>query len=280
MFCSICGQEIDSGERFCSKCGAPAKRSANTKKSISPLANILIILAVVFLIAGVILAVVFLSKSNQKINEINSSETTADDISTNETSAGAGKAKSAETTAAVENTAATATAAATTVTPSGYNIGDTGPAGGLIFYINPNYTTDGWRYLEAASSDFPIDNNDYRIPWYNGNYVETGATGTAIGTGMPNTQKIVNIQGEGSYAAKLCYDLTQGSFSDWFLPSRDELNLMYENLHLKGLGSFEPGDYWSSSEGVADGAWVQGFGGGQIIGDKYYGGRVRAVRAF
>jgi predicted nucleic acid-binding Zn ribbon protein len=277
MFCSNCGHEIDSGERFCSKCGAPAKRSANSKKSISPLANILIILAVVFLIAGVILAVVFLSKSNQKTLEINSSETTADDISTNETSAGAGKAKSAETTAS-EMTAAGTTSGTTASAASDYNIGDTGPAGGFIFYINPNYATDGWKYLEAAPGDFPGDNNDYYIQWPNGNNVQTDATATAIGTGMSNTQKIVDIQGNGSYAAKLCFDLTQGGYSDWFLPSKD---LIYENLFLKDIVSFEPIRYWSSSEVDADGAWYQNFGGGSQGGSSKDGDvRVRAVCAF
>ena len=52
-----------------------------------------------------------------------------------------------------------------------YAIGDIGPAGGYIFYINPDYDQDGWRYLEAAPGDFSGDNNDYRILWYNGNYV-------------------------------------------------------------------------------------------------------------
>ena len=187
--------------------------------------------------------------------------------------------------------AAVTTAAAQTTTPEtntqpvqeigDYNIGDTGPADGLIFYINPNYATDGWKYLEAAPNDFPGDNNDYFIPWHNGNNVDTVATATAIGTGMSNTQKIVDIQGNGSYAAKLCSDLTQGGYSDWFLPSKDELNLMCENLYLKGLGSFEPDFYLSSSEFDAGHAWYRFFGLGYPAnhgGDDY--GRVRAVRAF
>ena len=111
--------------------------------------------------------------------------------------------------------------------------------------------------------------------------METGATAIAIGTGMSNTQKIVGIQGEGSYAAKLCSDLTQGGYSDWFLPSKDELNLMYENLHLKGIGSFEPDWYWSSSEGGAVLAWFQFFGSGRQYAFNVWGlYRVRAVLAF
>ena len=103
-----------------------------------------------------------------------------------------------------------------------YNIGDTGPAGGLIFYVNPNYKTDGWYYLEAAPSD-----QSTGILWDYGRDVATGATATVVGTGQANTQTIVKVLGAGSYAAQLCNDLAQGGYSDWFLPSKDELDLMY-----------------------------------------------------
>jgi hypothetical protein len=271
MFCSNCGQEIDSGERFCSKCGSPAKKSVNTKKGISPLANILIILAVVVLIAGVVLAVVFLGKSNQKTLEINGNETTEN------------KATITEKTSAAENT----NTAETTAAASDYNIGEKGPAGGLIFYVNPNYESDGWKYLEAAPSDFPGSNNDYHIQWDYRDYrnnPSTGAIETVIGTGKANTQKIVNIQSEGNYAAKLCDDLTLNGYNDWFMPSKDELNLMFENLNLKNLGSFASEGYWSSSEYDRSNAWDQHFGsdghGRSDDNDKVNGRRVRAVRAF
>jgi hypothetical protein len=120
------------------------------------------------------------------------------------------------------------------------------------------------------------------IKWFSGeDGIETGATATAIGTGVSNTEKIVSIQGEGSYAAKLCDDLTLNGFSDWFLPSKDELDLMYKNLHLKGIGSF--GDtYWSSSEGDVGRAWTQLFidGSQKIYFGMNNGIRARAVRAF
>ena len=197
----------------------------------------------------------------------------------------------AETTAAAKTriaTAETATPETNTqpVQENGeYNIGDTGSAGGFIFYINPNYGTDGWKYLEAAPNDFSGNNNyeyawDYRIPR---DFVETGATETAVGTGMSNTQKIVGMLGKETYAAKLCSDLKQGGYSDWFLPSKDELNLMYENLSLKQIGSFESEYYWSSSEADASHAWSQNLdrGSGRQYGsDKYAPMRVRAVRAF
>ena len=163
-----------------------------------------------------------------------------------------------------------------------YTVGDTGPAGGLIFYDKGSYS-DGWRYLEAAPSD-----QSTGIQWYNGYHVATGATGTAIGTGQANTTAIVIIQGTGSYAAQLCNDLTVGGYNDWFLPSKDEFNLMYKNLYLAGVGDFF-GDwesytfesYWSSSEQDVFNAWYQFFPNGyQDNCDKIISQRVRAVRAF
>jgi hypothetical protein len=74
-----------------------------------------------------------------------------------------------------------------------------------------------------------------------------------------------------------------GGFDDWFLPSKDELNLMYINLKKAGRGSFGSAWYWSSSEYVNYYAWSQYFDCGtqsNINYYKYYYGRVRAVRAF
>jgi hypothetical protein len=72
-----------------------------------------------------------------------------------------------------------------------------------------------------------------------------------------------------------------GGNNDWFLPSLDELNLMYENLYLEGVGGFGDDYYWSSSEGIAGLAWYQYFFiGYQGSYYKYFPYRVRAVRAF
>ena len=154
-----------------------------------------------------------------------------------------------------------------------YSIGDTGPAGGKVFY-DKGSGSSGWRYLEAAPSDQSTD-----IVWWNGSYVTTGATATAIGTGEANTATIVSVQGAGSYAASLCANLTLGGFDDWFLPSKDELNAMYGQKGV--IGGFASDSYWSSSEGSDYYAWGQYFGdGGQGSYGKSNGLRVRAIRAF
>ena len=160
--------------------------------------------------------------------------------------------------------------------PTTYSLRDIGPAGGLIFY-DKGSVSDGWRYLEAAPSD-----QSTSAEWGCYGTLISGADGTAVGTGEQNTIDIETGCTISGTAADICANLSLGGYSDWFLPSRDELNLMYVNLKLFGVGGFV--DYylgWSSSEGNANFAWYQGF----YFGDQYYQykyatGRVRAVRAF
>jgi len=143
--------------------------------------------------------------------------------------------------------------------------------GGIVAYIDET----GKHGLIAASVD-----QSAGIQWYNGSSIMTGAFGTALGTGKSNTTRIVQAQGEGGYAAKLCDDLVLNGYSDWFLPSKDELNILYQNRNA--IGGFSSGYYWSSSEGSSSYAWHQNFDDGiqNIIYLKSYAYRVRAVRAF
>lgn len=169
-----------------------------------------------------------------------------------------------------------------TVAESGaYPTGGTGPAGGHIFYDKGSYS-NGWRYLEAASVS---------TEWTTGKEWSSdatliGGTETGIGTGQSNTTLIVawlNSHGETDRAAQLCNALTQGGYSDWFLPSKDELNLMFTNLHniVTPVGDFADTWYWSSSEYDAISAWTQYFADSyQLAGSKNDPNRVRAVRAF
>ena len=142
--------------------------------------------------------------------------------------------------------------------------------GGIIFYIN----STGQHGLIAAKQD-----QSTGIQWYNGDYIKTGATGTGIGNGKSNTTKIVQAQGAGIYAAKLCDDLVLNGYNDWFLPSKEELNLLYKNL----IGGFFSNDYyWSSSEYSNYVAWsLYSYNGNQNSSStKINTYRVRAVRAF
>ena len=140
-------------------------------------------------------------------------------------------------------------------------------------------------------------------------YKATNCTKTAVGTGKSNTQLLVDAMGENAYkyphggsdntakisnyAAKACYVLTYTvngvTFDDWFLPSKDELNLMYTSLYKQNLGGFADDDiYWTSSEDDINPSYFcsQRFYSEKEYPTYYYHDdmiykkRVRAIRAF
>ena len=83
------------------------------------------------------------------------------------------------------------------------------------------------------------------------------------------------------YAAYQCTQYFGNGYADWYLPSKNELNLMYQNLKMKEIGGFSSNYYWSSSEISSTNAWNQPFSnGGQLSGTKDGPIYVRAIRAF
>ena len=157
------------------------------------------------------------------------------------------------------------------------SIGQAGPGGGIVFFDKGN-ANGGWQYLEAAISD-----QGTGIEWgcYNPSTSISGTKST-VGSGEANTALIVAGCSAPSFAAKLCDNLSLGGQSDWFLPSSDELNLMYKNLHLNNQGNFNTSKvYWSSSQFNATLAWaVLIVNGNKIYTDKNGTYIVRPVRAF
>ncbi len=141
--------------------------------------------------------------------------------------------------------------------------------GGIIFYIDGT----GLHGLISAPTD-----QSTGAPW--GCYgTLIGGTGTAVGTGQANTTAILNICTFAGIAARICNDLVLNGYSDWFLPSKDELNQMY--LQKTVIGGFANNYYWSSSEYNANYAWDQNFYNGLQNGLSKNGTIcVRAVRAF
>ena len=130
-----------------------------------------------------------------------------------------------------------------------YKVGDTGPAGGNIFYDKGD-NSDGWQYLEAAPPDF-----EFRANWNSAN----------------DMVKLLNING----------------ITGWRLPTRDELSFMYLNLKQKDLGGFGNDTYWSSTEvhNIFTFTMFHNFGNGIVLGADRLGRgivsyKVRAVREF
>ncbi|MDR3301040.1 MAG: hypothetical protein LBT01_00725 [Spirochaetaceae bacterium] len=162
-----------------------------------------------------------------------------------------------------------------------FAIGDTGPAGGKIFYVNPNYAADGWRYLEAAPTVFNAS-DEGKTTW--GTYNSNIGTGTHIGSGKQNTANIIAALNPDDWAdvdtaAQFCDAYTHNSYTDWFLPSKDELNEMYETK--SSIGGFGDAWYWSSSQEGSNDSWMQSLANGQQMHTyKYYGQYMRPIRSF
>jgi hypothetical protein len=155
-------------------------------------------------------------------------------------------------------------------------VGDIGPAGGVIFYDAGRAKTWG-RYLEAAPASVEIGGlpwkklsvNDRSRPVYR-NTATTSARlarviSKEIGMGMANTKAIVSTYRKGRYAARYAHNLVVNGYDDWFLPSADELDVMYNVLQTSRhkMDIFVLRFYWSSSEYDFNNAWTQSMRAGQ-----------------
>jgi len=143
--------------------------------------------------------------------------------------------------------------------------------GGIIFYIDDS----GQHGLIAATTD-----QSSTDPWWNGSFIATGAISPTDGSA--NTTSIITAQGNsGTYAARQCRNFTGGAFSDWFLPSKDQLNILYTEKTV--VGGFTTSIYWSSTEYDTGSAWVQDFETGEQHLDNtsdVANVHTRAIRAF
>jgi len=166
------------------------------------------------------------------------------------------------------------------------SVGEIGPSGGYVFYVSPtaiNVATGistGGIYLEAA----PVGAQG--TAQYGCTGSSSPGTSYSVGSGASNTLAIISSCATAGIAARVTSDLTYAGFSDWFMPSLDEMTLIYNNLYNRtpSLGGFTGVDYGSSSEGT-NGFGYQAywwFGAGAVSGqtNKNYVGYYRPIRAF
>lgn len=139
-----------------------------------------------------------------------------------------------------------------------YAIGDTGPAGGLVF-LDKGDDTGGWRYMEVNLEDLG------EFQWGCFNTPVQDARQAELGKGLENSDHIVEFhnafqnfydnpgecsqESNGTVAALVTSEFVQNGFDDWHLPSSEEMLIIYRNLHLRGLGDFNTDKiYWTSTE--------------------------------
>lgn len=155
--------------------------------------------------------------------------------------------------------------------------------GGVIFHL--------WKDNAGVEHGLIVALTDQSISqaWSNVTSAEIGTSAQSSWDGLSNSNSIVGQAGHTSSAAKLCLDLVSGGQSDWYLPSIQELNMLWNNYYtvtralsqISGATQLSNSVYWSSSEYDGNGAWYFYFGGGYPGGDdKDNTNCVRAVRAF
>lgn len=140
--------------------------------------------------------------------------------------------------------------------------------GGIIFYIDGS----GQHGLIAA----PNDQSAASI--FGCNSLLISPNDTIFGSGPFNSIVISSNCGGGS-AASICVNLVWNGYDDWFLPSKLELDVLYQNKAL--VGNFSSDNYWSSSQQSYGSALCKHFGTGTNSAlSKNFKYRVRAIRSF
>jgi len=174
-----------------------------------------------------------------------------------------------------------------------YKVGDLGPGGGIVFYVSEEgfkvYDGKGGEkvchYLEMTSVSLGKSQWLPKDEWAVG-------TKEGLGYGKANTYEILKMADKLSLDKESCAAYRASQYStpttkkgDWWLPSKEELNLMYENVRERVLATLL-GDsrwHWSSNESDWGISWSQDFDYGHqydLLQLKEINYSVRAVRAF
>ncbi len=151
--------------------------------------------------------------------------------------------------------------------------------GGVLAYVlqegDPGYVSGEFHGLIAAPSD-----QSSEAPWgCSGTTIE--GTSQAFGAGPANTTAIVNACGTAGIAARLCDELELNGYDDWYLPSLDEMNKLYDNRFTIGGFDTVSGTYWISNTFWSTTAQVKYFYAyGMNTVSRTLLFRVRAIRSF
>ena len=144
--------------------------------------------------------------------------------------------------------------------------------GGIIFYLDRT----GNHGLIAALSD-----QSSNAKWGCSGSSIPASEATNIGSGSGNTISIVSSCSATGTAARICSDYSTNGYNDWYLPAKDELDLIYTNLKKNNIGGFSDKDYWSSSQESNKNSWSQSFSSGKASAkNKNTSLNVRAIRSF
>ena len=151
--------------------------------------------------------------------------------------------------------------------------------GGKIAYI---FAPGDNGYISGQTHGLIVttSNQSNGSPWgCSGTFIN--GTSTNLGSGSANTISIVNGCGSLNTAARICYNLSSGGYTDWYLPSRDELSRLYANRIA--IGGFSSASYWSSSQVNSTNSWTFNFstgGTGNSTSKSNSSMFVRAIRKF
>lgn len=138
-----------------------------------------------------------------------------------------------------------------------YSIGNPGPKNGIVAYDKGSYS-DGWRYIEVADRNLPL------TEWGCTNLGIENAEFSTIGSGLQNNYAILNSHNNltnyytnpsicsssnnGTVVSKNIINQFYNNSKEWFIPSYEELELIYNNISTPQFMTFPNSFYWSSTE--------------------------------
>jgi hypothetical protein len=156
--------------------------------------------------------------------------------------------------------------------------------GGVIFHL--------WKDAQGEEHGLIVDFDDLSVGqiWSSVNSTLIGPSAQSFWDGLSNSNAIIVAHtGYTNSAAYLCLNSINGGYNDWYLPSIQELNMLWNNYpavarslsQIPGGTQLSSTSYWSSTESSGSGAWTFNFiNGGAIGSSKNSPNYVRAVRAF